>query len=392
MTYISVKEAANKWGIDVSRVSRLAREGRIEGAVIVARNWLIPESAEKPKDGRTKAVRLDTKEDFFRFPLFVNGDEDTFSLTLNEQERLLRNAELDYYACDFESAQKEFERLSKDAESIYIKTMALFYLCSLSVEVHGGKNFVRYFSTLQFELAKDFPHKKDMEIVIPWLYTIMVQFQAVSSSMEFDSFYDYSPTVLPLISYLSFYHLSNIEPSKTTVVHLDVYEILCRDFLKNGHYYEACELHFLLFLANYVSMREEAMLFHLKKALTLALEHKFYIIAASYEYYYQNAFDTVFSEFNEDFVKVIKQHSKTISDSIGSFEKNYNNSDIYNTLSKNDYRYLVYAVQGKTNKEIARSMRISERTVAGRYNEIYNKLGISSKQELTAMLADTFSK
>jgi len=391
MAYISVKEAANKWGIDVSRVSRLAREGRIEGAVIVARNWLIPENAEKPQDGRTKAVKQE-KEDFFRFPLYVNCDEDTFSPPLSNQERLLRKAELDYYACDFESAQKAFETLLQNTESIYIKIMVLFYLCSLSVEAYGGKDFALYFGGLQVELSKEFPRKKDMEIVIPWLYTIMVQFQAVSSSIEFDSFYDYSSTVLPLISYLSFYHLSNVDAAKTADTHLDVYEILCRDFLKNGRFYEACELQFLLFLANYVSMKEEAMLFHLKKALTLAWEHKFYIIAASYEFYYQNAFDAAFKDFPEDFVQMIKQYSKTISSSIGIFAKKHNNSDIYSTLSKNDYRYLAYAVQGKTNKEIAYSMHVSERTVAGHYNEIYNKLGISSKQELTAMLTDTFSK
>lgn len=52
MNYISIKEASEKWKISDSRVRVLCREGRIEGAVKVGRNWSIPFYAAKPIDAR----------------------------------------------------------------------------------------------------------------------------------------------------------------------------------------------------------------------------------------------------------------------------------------------------------------------------------------------------
>jgi hypothetical protein len=52
LEYITVKEAANKWGISVRRVQLLCVEGRIEGAMKHASVWAIPQNAQKPKDER----------------------------------------------------------------------------------------------------------------------------------------------------------------------------------------------------------------------------------------------------------------------------------------------------------------------------------------------------
>lgn len=52
MDYISLQEICKKWGISDGRVRVLCREGRIEGAVKIGRNWAIPSRATKPIDGR----------------------------------------------------------------------------------------------------------------------------------------------------------------------------------------------------------------------------------------------------------------------------------------------------------------------------------------------------
>ena len=52
MKYISAKEAAEKWGISQRRVSSLCAENRIIDAQRVGNMWIIPESANKPVDGR----------------------------------------------------------------------------------------------------------------------------------------------------------------------------------------------------------------------------------------------------------------------------------------------------------------------------------------------------
>ena len=58
MKYISVQEAAIKFGITERRVRTLLREKRIEGAIYKDHKYLIPESAVKPLDRRVKGQRL----------------------------------------------------------------------------------------------------------------------------------------------------------------------------------------------------------------------------------------------------------------------------------------------------------------------------------------------
>ena len=50
--YISIKEAAEKWGLSTRRVQMFCVEGRIDDASKLGREWAIPSTAEKPSDLR----------------------------------------------------------------------------------------------------------------------------------------------------------------------------------------------------------------------------------------------------------------------------------------------------------------------------------------------------
>ncbi len=60
MDYLTSAECAAKWNISQRRVAIYCKEGRIEGAVLRGRMWLIPADAEKPDDPRR--VRKMAKE------------------------------------------------------------------------------------------------------------------------------------------------------------------------------------------------------------------------------------------------------------------------------------------------------------------------------------------
>ena len=53
--FMTVKQAAAKWGISDRRVRILCAEGKIAGAWQEGRGWKIPPDAEKPADGRYKS-------------------------------------------------------------------------------------------------------------------------------------------------------------------------------------------------------------------------------------------------------------------------------------------------------------------------------------------------
>lgn len=53
--YITVQEAAEKWGITPRQVQILCKKNRINGATRMSRIWVIPENADKPTGNNRKA-------------------------------------------------------------------------------------------------------------------------------------------------------------------------------------------------------------------------------------------------------------------------------------------------------------------------------------------------
>lgn len=54
--FMTVKEAAIKWGISERRIRTLCSQGKIDGAFQDGKLWKIPAGAKKPADGRLKKV------------------------------------------------------------------------------------------------------------------------------------------------------------------------------------------------------------------------------------------------------------------------------------------------------------------------------------------------
>lgn len=54
MDYMTLKDASEKWGVTPRMINYYCTNGRIAGAVKMGTVWLIPKSAEKPRDKRKK--------------------------------------------------------------------------------------------------------------------------------------------------------------------------------------------------------------------------------------------------------------------------------------------------------------------------------------------------
>ena len=61
--YMTLKEAAKKWGIGERRINTLCLEGRIEGASKIGNLWVIPVDTPKPDDNRIKSGKYIKKKD-----------------------------------------------------------------------------------------------------------------------------------------------------------------------------------------------------------------------------------------------------------------------------------------------------------------------------------------
>ncbi len=73
LSFISAKEAAEKWKISQRRVAILCAENRIEGAMMVGNMWIIPATAEKPIDKRTMRYEKQNVVQLKPFVKWVGG-------------------------------------------------------------------------------------------------------------------------------------------------------------------------------------------------------------------------------------------------------------------------------------------------------------------------------
>lgn len=97
LSYISAKEAAEKWNISQRRVAILCTENRIDGAMMVGNIWIIPSDAEKPSDKRSIRYVKPQKKQLKPFVKWVGGK----SQLIEELEKFLcdeKNSHLTKYA------------------------------------------------------------------------------------------------------------------------------------------------------------------------------------------------------------------------------------------------------------------------------------------------------
>ena len=83
LSFISAKEAAERWNISQRRVAILCSENRIDGAMMVGNMWIIPSTAEKPIDKRTIRYEKQNVVQLKPFVKWVGGK----SQLVNELER-----------------------------------------------------------------------------------------------------------------------------------------------------------------------------------------------------------------------------------------------------------------------------------------------------------------
>ena len=65
MDYLNVRQIAEKWRVPERRVTALCRNNRIIGAKKEGKNWLIPDDANLPLDGRTKEANKEKADSLF---------------------------------------------------------------------------------------------------------------------------------------------------------------------------------------------------------------------------------------------------------------------------------------------------------------------------------------
>lgn len=123
MLYLTVKEAAEKWGLGTRIVTLYCVENKIEGAVKRGNLWLIPEHARRPADKRRReqpAPQPSLSDDLARLLAATAGtmphdNPDAVLDTVSEERmRLQYEGEIAYLRGDFQATMACFQRTRGD--------------------------------------------------------------------------------------------------------------------------------------------------------------------------------------------------------------------------------------------------------------------------------------
>jgi len=254
---------------------------------------------------------------------------------------------------------------------------------------NNDSDFYELLWQMNAELSPDFPYKNEMLMLRYGFDSDCAAYRSVLEEFEIDSEYIYHPTAYYTMILVSLIPIENGDFSLMSKLRYDTYELLCQQMERDGYYLEAQKLHFLLLVIYQLQNNEKKMKYHIRKGLELAMDHELYFGAAFYERLYKVPIDKILKDFPKEFANKIQYLGNVIHKGNAKFLDSGKNPSYLSILSSNEFEYAFLANQGYTNREIAQSKKISEKIVSRKYSEIYDKLGVKSKQELIDLINKT---
>jgi len=384
MQYISTVQAAEKWGISIRRIAIFCKEGRISGAKQVGGRWMIPENAEKPADGRTKAAKARADESEFRYPAFEGRDAASIFPPLCAEELQLKSAMEAFHACRFEEAMRLMGDLPERTQNLYQRINALRLASVCSFLTCDSERFLENYGKLTAEIQQEFPRKIEMRELIHELDALLGDSSYFSGTFRIEPCYAYHESYLPHLAALCtislFYSCSKDMNHEV----LTAYEFICASYDGSEHYLDCQTMHLYLGCTYAVmGMRSEAE-GHLRRALALAEQHELYYGIATEYYYMAEGFAPVLAEFSEAFQARLKSCAEDLHTRYVRFSDAMSMNSIFRLLLHEEYIYVLYAAQGYRSKEVAQLLHTSERKVQQKYSEIYDMLNVKNKAELVS--------
>jgi len=138
MDYISVDEAAKKWGIVKRRVQFYCANNKIPGAINMGKQWIIPADAQRPADGRRKNTNTLQLNEDYHFPILVHTRFYTSRKALSPDELRLLDAQIEHlYGNHVNSITMCRELLNtSDISSVKIGAYYTIGVCAMLMGMH----------------------------------------------------------------------------------------------------------------------------------------------------------------------------------------------------------------------------------------------------------------
>ena len=411
MDYISIDEAAKKWGLSKRFVQVLCANGRIEGATRLGRAWMIPHNAKKPIDGRTKAARskrdadmpLPRKTPFLYMTDLYNtpgtADDVGESLAFNHEARVLFEAEVAYSRGDIDKVYESANYLLSKHSGFYAIQSAGMLLAQCAI----WKGDINMWRKAKVHIAEA-PAKNDndrdmMQLAISAVDIMVYNVQSFPEWFKKGRFEPihkdaypaakvYYAKYLYALGYAVAMGLVKVDGTQglyiMSVISFSV-EPLISWARANNTIMAEIYLRLTCAAIYHNCGKDEDAIYHIDKAIELALPDKFYGVLAEYCRALDTLMEKRLSLIDEEAWKEVKKLYKIYNEGWSKLSGAVRGKTILTTLSDKEREVAKLAAFGMGNQEIADHLHISLSVVKQAVRVVSEKSGLP-RSEFAAIL------
>lgn len=397
MDLITVKQAAERWGVTVRRVQGLCKEGRIRGAVRWERTWMIPAHAVLPSTakGATPTLPMPKKSPFLDMTdLFSRpgaADECVAFLENNPEAHALLEAQIAYRRGEIDKVYDKARYFLSARSGFYailgggmllaqcamwrgdveLWSEAKKHICeapcktkeerdiiSLSLAIidsslYDNKDYPEWFTSGSFEPLPADAHPAAKVFYVKYLY--MCAYELASGAVKYDD-----------VKGLAFMKMipSTIEPliTQAAVDKTVIPEIYLR---------MSCAV------AYHNSGAKEKAIKHIDKAIYLALPDKLYGILVEYIRHFNGLLEDRIRAFDENAISAIDELYGKYRLGWAKLSGQVRNKHIATNLTPREHEIAKLKTFGFKPKQIGEMLYLSESMVRYLITQIANKANCS---------------
>lgn len=406
MEMMTVKEAAEKWGVTSRRVQGLCKEGKIKGVERWERTWMIPRHAVLPSSSSEKNPHIPMPR---RTPFLDMTDlysapgcaEQSISMLENNYEaHSLLEAFIDYRRGEIDKVYEKTRYFLKAHSGFYaiLGGGILLALCAIwrgdiflfndakrhiceapsqtdsdreiisltlavvDSTVYDNKDFPDWFRRGCFEKLPSDSHPAAKVFYIKYLY--MTAFALASNQMKIDDMSGLA--FMKVIPYI-------IEPMISQAV-------VDKTILPEAYLRLSCAV------AYHNAGNRDRAVEHIDKAIKLTLPDRLYGVLTEYVRHFDGLLEERIDLVDKNATEIVKELYKTYSIGWSKLSGAVRNRAIAANLTSREREVAKLAAFGYTSKDIAAMLFISESTVKQTVLRVVQKTGVKDRTEFATIL------
>ncbi len=391
--YLSIREAAEKWGVSERRIHQYCSEGRIPGAERIGKAWVIPVDAEKPGDPRkTKKQSGSHKpskapELFSGFMPLMNTAfkpgccVETIEKMKAGPKKDIALAEYHYFSGQAEKAMQETEAYLTDRDgAIRLSACLIFaYSCLTMGRIDHARRALQEIQNTLADSGKTAPPIRAMEAFVAFAAAVLLHLPLPEKMPPMETFLPLLPPGLRAFALYVLAHYLYLKEEygqsagmveATLAMGADAYAI------------SAIYLH-LVAVMDYVSLKQlDRAQNHLLTAWEIARPDDLIEGFGEHHGLLGATLEAVIKpKWPEDFKRII-DITYRFSSGWRRIHNPITGHDVADDLTTTEFAIAMLAARGWTTQEIAKHLNISANTVKDHISEAMRKLRVETRKDL----------